>query len=473
MHRLALALALVAAPAFAQDAVTLTPGHPDLSVPAAPPASGTVEVRMIEPEAQRLGTVTQDVRLDGDVLTMVTTTSVQMAGPTTVDSTRLTWPSLTPLSNDLTKNGAANTVTFGDGTVAGSFDGGLGALPFDFDLEAPVFPASVLPLLLVSLPFEPGYTAVVPTFSAESRFQEARFTVVGEEAIEHDGETVTAVVVEQMGGGGLTGRFPQRHFIDPDSRELLYTDMSPQPSMLIRLVPMTAEQAAAREAEMAAEAAAAETAAAEAAQLRPGDATLATDALRDHSDAFTLRLLEPQQMDAGSETRTVTVDEAAGTVTIESVTDITIAGQRQESTLVLSYPSLAPISVVQNDGSDETSLTFADGRVTGTGDGEAVDVALDAPIFANASIVEVVRFLPFEDGYEAVFHGYSSSEGVVTTLLSVTGAEPLGDRTAWTVTADREGSPTITFKIDAETRDLISYGLSPQPGVVLEFGPAE
>ena len=78
----------------------------------------------------------------------------------------------------------------------------------------------------------------------------------------------------------------------------------------------------------------------------------------------------------------------------------------------------------------------------------------------------------YAEGYSAVFHGYSAGDGVVETLLTVTGQEPVqtsaGERTAWVVEATRDGR-TLTIRIDAETRALLSYGLTPQPGVIIEF----
>lgn len=464
-----LALALFTTPTLAQNAVTLTPGHPDLTLPAAPPASGTTEVRMIEPQAQSLGTIVERTALDGDVLTVVTRTVVPMAGANSVDSTRLVWPSLAPLSNDVTDGDDVAEVAFADGTVSGTYDAGRGALPFGFDLETPVFAPGVLPLLVRSIPLETGYTAVVPLFSAKDRFKEARLTVTGREDVEHDGETVSAWVVEQRGGGGLVGTFVQRHFIDPDTRALLHTEVHPQSEMLVHLVPLTAAQAAAREQEMAAAAAEAEAARAAAADLRPGAEVLATDAVRDASVEAVIRLVEPMQQDAGTDTRTVTIDEAAGTVTVTQVVDIPMAGQHQESTIVAAYPSLAPISVTET-GANTTAITFADGRVTGTHDGEPVEADLDAPVFASGLLVEVVRLLPFAEGYSAGYRAFSAEDGVVTTLLTVTGQETVGDRTAWAVTAEREGNPTFTFHVDAETRELLRYGFSPQAGVRIEIG---
>lgn len=466
MRLLLLTAALAAAPVAAQDAVTLTPGHPDLTLPDGPPETRTVEARMIEPQAQSLGTITESMTLDGDVLTIVSRANIPMAGAAdALDSTRVAWPSLVPLSHNVVAGEAVGTVTYADGQVSGTYDGGRGALPFEFDLESPVFAPSTIGLLLEGLPFEPGYSVVVPTFSAEDRFKEARLTVTGQEGVEHDGETVAAWAVEQRGGGGLTGNFTVTHYVDVDTGEHLYSEFRPQPTMLIQLVPLTPEEAAAREAEQSAAEAAAEAARAAASDLRPGAEALAADALGSYTAEAVVRLVAPMEQDAGTDTRTVTVDEAAGTVTIRQVIDIPMAGQRQETTIVSAYPSLAPISMTATDGGDTTELSFADGRVTGTHEGEPVDATLDGPVFASGIVFEVVRLLPFAEGYSATYHGYSSDDGVVETLLTVTGQEEVGGRTAWVVTGEREGNPSFTFHVDAETRELLSYGFSPQPGV--------
>ena len=79
MRLATLAVVLVAAgPTLAQEPVVLAPGHPDLAVEAVVPASRVVAVRNGE---QVMGTVREDVRLDGGTLTVVTSTAVSMAGP--------------------------------------------------------------------------------------------------------------------------------------------------------------------------------------------------------------------------------------------------------------------------------------------------------------------------------------------------------------------------------------------------------
>ncbi len=469
-----LALCLALAPSVvAQDAVTLRPGDPALDLAALALADYTLAVEVAGPEAQSLGTIAETYRLDGDVLTIVAQADVPMAGAPARDSTRLRWPSLAPLSNDVVGGGEVATASYQDGQVTGAYGtDGRAPLPFAFDLQRPVFAPAALPLVVRALPLTPGYRAVVPTFSAEDRFKEAVLTVAGPETVTlPDGSVVQAVAVTRTGGGGLTRGMPQRHYVDPVTRQIVLTTMD-APGMAIRFVPLTEAEVAARQAQAAQAQATAEAVRAASTGLRPGDDTLDLDAIGSESVSLVIRLVQPMQQDAGTESRAVVVDRAAGTITLTTDTNIAMVGQRLQSTLVAAYPSFAPISLVQDDGTGRTELAFADGRVTGTDEGETVDRALDAAVFANAWLPVVVRTLPFAEGYSAVFHGYSAGDGVVETLLTVTGQEtveaPDGERTAWVVQADRDGT-VLTIRVDAESRALLGYGLSPQPGVRIEF----
>ena len=464
---LASSLALLAAPAFAQTA--------DLdafALDALTPSSRTVELLVDGEPGQSFGSVTETVTLEEGVLTYVSVANLPQAGGVRLDSTRMTWPGLVPLSDAFAAGGEVGSTTYTDGGVSGSFGAEGRALPFGFDLDAPRLAPAALTPLVQAIPFEEGFTVTLPTFSAKERFQESTLTVSGREEVEgRDGARVSAWVVEQRGGGGAAGRFPQTHYVDPQTRAILKTEIA-APGMRIVAVPMTEADLAARDRAVADAEAAEQAVRAAAPALRPGDAALALDAIQSEDVRLTIRLVQPQQMEAGAETRTIVVDEEAGTVTLTTDTNITLAGQRLQSTLVAAYPSFAPISMAQDDGSDQTELTFDGARVTGTEEGEPTDMTLDAPVFANAWMPVIVRTLPFAEGYSAVFHGYSAGDGVVETLLTVTGQEAVqtsaGERTAWVVEATRDGR-TLTIRIDAETRALLSYGLTPQPGVIIEF----
>ena len=94
---------------------------------------------------------------------------------------------------------------------------------------------------------EEGFTVTLPTFSAKERFQESTLTVSGREEVEgRDGARVSAWVVEQRGGGGAAGRFPQTHYVDPQTRAILKTEIA-APGMMIVAVPMTEADLAARD----------------------------------------------------------------------------------------------------------------------------------------------------------------------------------------------------------------------------------
>lgn len=461
------ALLVLTAPAFAQTV--------DVSVftlDAVTPSSRMVDLLVDGAAGQSFGTVTETVSLEDGVLTYVAVANLPQAGGVRRDSTRMAWPGLTPLSDDFSAGGEVGTAAYADGGVSGSFGPEGRALPFAFDFGTPRIAPAALTLLVQAVPFEDGFTVTLPMFSAKERYRESTLTVTGREDVERgDGATVEAWVVEQRGGGGAAGQFTQTHYVDPETRAILKTEID-APGVRIIAVPMTEADVAAR-AQAADAAEAAEQAVRDAAPaLRPGEVTLALDAIESEDVHLAIRLVQPQQMDAGSETRTVVVDEDAGTVTLISDTHITLAGQRLRSTLVAAYPSFAPISVSQDDGSEQTELTFADGRVSGTEEGEAVDAALEAPVFANPWMPVIVRTLPFAEGYSAVFHGYSAGDGVVETLLTVTGQEavqtPGGERTAWVVDATRD-ERTITLRVDAETRALLSYTLTPQPGVRIDI----
>ena len=69
-----------------------------------------------------------------------------------------------------------------------------------------------------------------------------------------------------------------------------------------------------------------------------------------------------------------------------------------------------------------------------------------------------------------------AGEEPVEVVLAVTGQEEVetaaGARTGWAVDADM-GPFTMTYVVDAETRDLLVTRMSPQPGVAIEMVPGE
>lgn len=467
MRLLLLSLLLVGT-ASAQDAVTLSPGHPDLDLSALTLADETVDVRMIAPEAQSLGTVTTTASLDGDVLTVVSYAEVPMSGPPTRDSTRLAWPSLALISHDVTRGGQAGSAQLVDGQIVGSF-GGDQALPFEFDRDEPIFGTAAVELVLRALPLDrTGYRAIVPTFSTNDRFKETTLTVVGPEVITlDDGTEVEAIAVDQAGGGGLTQGFRQRHYLDATTREFLYSKLSP-PGMTVHLVPISPDVIAARDAEEAAAAAAAGQN-----RLTPGSPALI--AVPAETIAYKVLVVQPVQQEFGDITTTQSI--ADGRLTIISNVQIPQAGQNQQDTTVVAYPSLAPISRVEVTPSEIERSVYADGRMTTTttaGDEVTTTEADLNDAFGPGVTRVLIRSLPLAEGYTASFDQMDADGEVSTSRVTVTGQEaytlPDGTETmVWVVVEVEEGTPDYTYYVDATSRALHKMSFSPQPGVVVDI----
>ena len=226
-------------------------------------------------------------------------------------------------------------------------------------------------------------------------------------------------------------------------------------------------------------AASAQTAPADTVTLRPGDPALVTGWITAGSSTTTLRLVQPMQQTVGTGTDTYTVE--GGEVTRVSTMSVPMQGMEQSDTVTADAATLAPLRHASKGGRAEVSLEFMDEGVVGlvtprTGEARTVMVMTDAPVFDAAWISEVVRSLPFADGYVAKVPVYTPEAGDEPTdvVVSVVGQEevarPSGARTGWTVEADM-GPVTMTYVVDAETRDLLMTRLSPQPGVAIEMVP--
>lgn len=215
--------------------------------------------------------------------------------------------------------------------------------------------------------------------------------------------------------------------------------------------------------------------------LRPGDAALVTDWLASGATTTTMRLVQPMQQDVGTSTDTYTVGD--GRVTKVTTLSVPMQGMNQRDSVVAMAGTLAPLTHTSTGGRADVSLEFMDEGVVGmvtprTGDPTTVMVMTDEPVFDGAWTGEIVRSLPFAEGYVAKVPMYTPEMGddAVSVVMSVTGQEVVstaaGDRTGWAVDAQM-GPVTMTFVVDAETRDLLVTRMSPQPGVQIEMAPSE
>ena len=466
--RLPLALSLLAvAAASAQTApVVLSPGHPDLDLAAVVPESRVLLVQMVAPQAQVMGTVRDDVRLEGSQLTVVTSTAVSMAGPSARDSTLMAWPSLSPMAQVLETDGRVGTATYRPDGVAGTWGTPDAPSPLAFGLERPVFAPAALPYVVRALPLDrAGYQAVVPLFSAKDRFQEATLTVAGRQTITlDDGRTVEAVAVDQVGGGGLTRGFAQRHFVDPATRELVRTTLAPQ-GMSVQIDPLPAEVAAtvrpirARPARPPV-------------ALVPGHPDLHAGEIVLGATAREMRQSLPERVPYWRMEETATAEDGAATVVMTA--ESADGARTIRDTTRVAWPSLAPLSrsrtTTSADGDETEALAFDGGHVTGVyGDGQSLDLTLSEPVFGSVALV--ARALPLEAGYSATLSTFSAQDRLQAHTLTVVGREsvetPGGTVSAWVVEHDGDG-PTRRYAVDPDTRALLSTTYSPRPGTVVE-----
>ena len=457
-----LSAALLATAAQAQT--VLSPGHPDLMVSELSLDSHVMAARIAGPPAEAAGTIRHNVSQTGDTVTLVTISDAQRIGRSGEVTTTFMWPSMQPVMRQ--PAGSDKVMTRYDGTtVTGTWgQGDWDPIAFDITLDNAAFAPEMLPFVARALPFRAGYTATVPTFTASSRLRDVMMTVEGQESFTTaDGSTVSVWAVEEVTPGRTTRT--QRYLIDADTRDLVAITMSMQGTDIV--IEQTTQEAidamAAERAMMA--------------SLRPGDDALAVDALESYSQTYTVKLVQPQQQDIGTQTRTVTVDRDEGTVTIEGTTEIAIAGQRSTETLVMAYPSLQPLRSRTEANDVVTNLTYNDDGVirrrTPTDD-ESPDYerALEEPVFDPSSLFEIARLVPFEEGYQASFETFNA-EGMMSIPVTVTGQDEIDGTAVWMVRAAPEGAPPTDFAVDAETRELVRITLSPQPGVVIHFVPTD
>ena len=458
------ALVALAAPAGAQT--VLQPGHPDLMTDGLSLESHVEAVRIAAPAAQDIGVVRHRVTRDGDRVTLEATSDVPMMNQTGSVTTTFEWPSLRPVSRERAVETGGDRVAYDGMRVTGeygrtSFD----PLPFDITLQTTPFAPETLPILARALPFRDGYVATVPTFSASRRLRDVTLTVIGQESFtRNDGTAATTWVVEETSEG--RGSRTQRYYVDAATRDLVAVSFEPQEGTTVVTEPTTEEMLA----QVAANRAAGEA-------LRPGSEALALDALESYSQDYVIKVVQPVQQDAGTQTRTVTVDRDAGTVTLQSEVEIAMAGQKTSETVVAAYPSLRPISSTSDNNGVVTDLTYSDTGVSRTrtpADAESPDYELtfEEPVFDSSFLLDVVRLLPFEEDYQAAFQTFSS-DGLTAITLTVIGQDEIDGRAVWTVRAQPDEGPPTTFSVDAETRELTRVEIQPQVGVVVHFVPAE
>lgn len=447
----------------AQAQTVLTPGHPDLVTSGVTLDSGIMAARVMGDSPQAAGTMSTMISRDGGTVTMVSKNEAQMIGRTGEVTSTFAWPSLRPIMRQPTDS--KNMTQYDGARVTGTWgQGDWDPLPYDITLDSAPFLPETLPLVARALPFRAGYTATVPTFTASGRLGEHMMTVVGQETYTRsDGSTVAAWVVEDSTSG--RGGRAQRFIVDAASRDLVAITFSGRGGdVVIEPTSQAAIDAAAEARSMVM-------------ALRPGSDALAVDMLESYSQDYVVKLVQPQQQDIGTQSRTVTVDRQAGTVTIEEATEIAIAGQKTSSTTMLAYPSMRGMSSRSESNGVVVNLTFNDDGVIRRrtpSDDESPDYerAFEEPVFDPSALFEIVRLVPLEEGWTADYKTFTA-EDLMDISIAVTGQDEVEGQSVWLITATPDGAPPTEFAIDAETRELVRVKIQPQMGVVVHFVRAE
>lgn len=232
-----LAVALLAtAPALAQDVTSpdtllVLPGA-ELDTDWITPGTTTWTLKLVQPMQQDVGTMTETYELmDGEVL-RVTETTVPMQGMQQTDSLFADAETLAPRLHR-SSGGAVVSLEFMDEGVVGTAIMPGEATEAVMEMtDAPVFDAAWAGEIAQSLPLAEGLVARAPVYSVQGGITDIVYTVTGQEEVTTpDGARTGWTVEMQVGPQTITT------VIDTETREVLTTQFSPQPGVVIEIAP--------------------------------------------------------------------------------------------------------------------------------------------------------------------------------------------------------------------------------------------
>lgn len=205
-------------------------------------------------------------------------------------------------------------------------------------------------------------------------------------------------------------------------------------------------------------------------ELVPGDASLDTSWLDAGEARYVIRLISPLQQDVGTVTERTTLTD--GVATRVRTLSVPMQSLTLTDSLRADARTLAPLTHHSTGGPAPLALEFSSEGVVGMAGSEPVVVPLAAATYDASWIGEVAQSLPFAPGYTATVVAYDGQNGVVTYTLTVQGQEEAsggaGPVPAWIVEAASPAA-TVTYAIDAATRETLRTRFSPQPNVTLEI----
>ena len=210
--------------------------------------------------------------------------------------------------------------------------------------------------------------------------------------------------------------------------------------------------------------------------LTPGHPDLASPP--PQSFAYEVRMAGTPGRVIGSQTQGETL--SGDRLVMASSVSVAMARQDHADTLVVAWPSLAPLSLAVRAPDTRVAVSYEGGRVAGRSVLGNLDEALDAPLPAGAFGPGVgprlARSLPFADGFEATFetvdaHG-AASTGRLRVVEASTAARADGtDVAVWLVELAEPGTYAMTYAVDAATREILGATVRPTPQMVVTIGP--
>lgn len=221
----------MAAEAAALAAIPMiAPGDDALMPEMVTPYEQTYTLQLIQPVEQEVGTTTRTLTVDetAGTVTLVTVLDVPAQGVTQTSTAVAAYPSLAPTSETIAAGGANIEVAYADDAITGTISPpGGDEVEINETLDGPVFAASMLGEVVRALPLAEGYEARLMAFAP------------GGGILPH---TVEVTGMDEATGGWTVAVTPEgapaaTYVIDPDSREILRSQIQPQVGVLIDIVP--------------------------------------------------------------------------------------------------------------------------------------------------------------------------------------------------------------------------------------------
>ncbi len=206
--------------------------------------------------------------------------------------------------------------------------------------------------------------------------------------------------------------------------------------------------------------------------LVPGHPDLAAAPPQSFDFVVTMEGTPPRVIGAQSQGETLDGDR----LVMVSRVNVPMANQQHADTLVVAWPSLAPLSHAAHGADEALRVTYAGGRVAarqhlGNLD-ETLDAALPEGVFGPGSGARLARSLPFAAGYTATFRTVDERGEVATGRLRVAEHLTQPDGDLWTVEVTAPGTYPLLYTIDAATREILGATIRPTPSMVVQLGPA-